>query len=270
MIFLLIASPFVGSFLALVAERLPLDKSVFFGRSYCKSCERALGPADMVPLISALVLKWRCRTCGAAFGKRDSLVELLCLGIAIWCVLVLPVPVVFVGFILGSVLLVLSAIDIEHMYLPDVLLYPLTLGGLGFVWWWQPEAFIHHIIGAVIGGLSFFLIRWSYTRLRGCEGLGLGDVKFACAIGAWVGWMGLASVILIAAVSALLFYLIRKRFKKRSPLLIDKIELSSEEQAGKESNLETSKELDSSLLPFGPFLALGLWITWLYGPIIVG
>ncbi|WP_085907072.1 prepilin peptidase [Kiloniella majae] len=259
LIFLLIASPFVGSFLALVIERLPVGKTVFFGRSCCQGCERVLGAVDMVPLVSALFLRWRCRTCRRAFGKRDSLVELLSLGLAIWCVLVLPVPVIFVGFMLGSVLLVLSAIDMEHMYLPDVLVYPLILGGLVFVWWWQPDAFIHHILGAGIGGLSFYLIRWCYTRFRGYEGLGLGDVKFACGIGAWVGWMGLASVILIAAVSGLIFYLTRKNIKGDPMAPREEARLYEEEAIP-----------ENEILPFGPFLSFGLWITWLYGPITMG
>ncbi|WP_417452452.1 prepilin peptidase [Kiloniella sp.] len=270
LLFLLIASPFIGSFLALVSQRLPLGQQVLTGRSHCPGCNRSLNLLDMVPLISALVLKFRCRSCGFAFGTRDSMIELLSLWLCLWAVLALPWPVVLVGVPLAWCLLVLAIIDFEHLYLPDLLLLPLTLAGLGFSYWWQPDLFVHHTIGLLMGGGLFFLIRWLYSRLRGREAMGLGDVKFACAIGAWVGWMGLASVILIAAVSALVFYLIRERLRKRSPRLIDKTGSPPEMQAEEELDTEASEERDSSLLPFGPFLALGLWIIWLHGPIMVG
>ena len=78
-----------------------------------------------------------------------------------------------------------------------------------------------------------------YRRLRGREGMGLGDAKLLGAAGAWVGWQGLAGVLLIAAVTGLATAVVLRR---------------------------TSL---SDALPFGPFLALGIWLTWLYGPLVL-
>lgn len=149
---------------------------------------------------------------------------------------------------LGWVLLTLSAIDIRHYFLPDHMTLPLIFLGLGFNGFYFPESLIHALAGAVAGYVLFALIRSLYLRLKAIEALGLGDAKLLAAAGAWLGWQGLPSVILLASVTGLL-----------ASVLIFAL--------GRKSNPDMGS-LPRMKLPFGPFLALGLWLSWLYGPFV--
>ncbi|WP_322097269.1 prepilin peptidase [Pelagibius sp. Alg239-R121] len=247
-IFLLIFAPFVGSFLALLVVRLPAGRSVVFGRSQCDSCGMQLAAWDMVPLVSWLFLKGGCRYCGARIGILAPGVELSALGIAFWAVLVLPSggALPWIGAALGWTLLTLALIDARHFLLPDALTLPLIPAGLLVTWWGDqstagPGLLLHHLPGAVIGFGGLYGIGWLYKRLRNREGLGLGDAKLMAAAGAWVGWAGLGSVLLWAALPALVAAVIWGRMRGT---------LSA-----------------SMAVPFGTFLAFGFWLTWLYGPL---
>ena len=120
--------------------------------------------------------------------------------------------------------------------LPDALTLPLAAGGLLLAW--NGPAFVDHILGAVAGFAVFAAAAWAYRRIRGREGLGLGDAKLLAAAGAWVAWQGLASVVFIAAVAGLGVALARAAASGRTPAASDRV-------------------------PFGATLALGLWLVWL-------
>ncbi|MEQ9608585.1 MAG: A24 family peptidase, partial [Kiloniellaceae bacterium] len=228
--------------------RLPERRPVFLDRSRCEACGHTLGAADLVPLFSWLVLKGRCRHCGARLGTFYLLIELAALGVAVWALLAVPAPLVWPTAALGWVLLALAVIDAKHFILPDVLTLPLIPAGLAVAWWLDPDQILHHAIGAAAGFLGFAGLAWAYEKLRGREGLGLGDAKLLAAAGAWVSWTGLGSVLLWAAPIALVVSL----------------------AAGVIHGTLSDKLAGRSALPFGPFLALGFWLTWLYGPIRLG
>jgi leader peptidase (prepilin peptidase)/N-methyltransferase len=238
---LLISAPFVGSFLGLLADRLPAGETVVIGRSHCRQCGAVLGARDLVPLLSWAASGGRCRHCHAALGWFLPGIELAAIGIAAWSVLVVPGWLAWASAGLGWTLLALAVIDQRHMYLPDVLNLPLIPAGLVVAALNPAGGFPHHLAGAVIGAASLGAIAWTYQRVTGREGLGLGDAKLFAAAGAWVGWQGLPSVLLIGAGSglavALLFGWARGAPRARDPVA------------------------------FGPYLAAGLWITWLYGPV---
>jgi leader peptidase (prepilin peptidase)/N-methyltransferase len=96
-------------------------------------------------------------------------------------------------------------------------------------------------LGAVAGFGGVVLLRFIYEKLRGREGMGLGDAKLLAAAGAWTSWTGLSSILAIAAISALVFALLGRGHRLA---LADRI-------------------------AFGPFLAVGLWLVWLYGPLTI-
>lgn len=245
---LLLAAPFVGSFLGTLILRLPEGRPVFLDRSRCEACGQTLGARDLVPLLSWFILKGRCRHCGARLGLFYPLIELAALGVALWAVFAVPALLVWPTAALGWVLLALAAIDARHFILPDVLTLPLILAGLAVAWWLDPDQILHHALGAAVGFLGFAGLAWAYEKLRGREGLGLGDAKLLAAAGAWVSWTGLGSILLWAAPVALVVFLADGVIRGT---LSDRL-------AGR------------SALPFGPFLALGFWLTWLYGPIRLG
>ena len=239
-----LVAPFVGSFLGLLIARLPHGGRVVVGRSACPACDHPLGPADLVPLLSWLSTRGRCRYCGAGIAAIYPGVELAALGLAVWAATVLSGWLLWASCALAWGLLALSVIDWRHHILPDQLTLPLLAGGLVVAYAIRGSGLADHVAGAAAGFAAFALVGWIYRRLRGREGLGLGDAKLLAAAGAWLSWTGLPGVVLTATLSALAAALGRAL-------------------VGRSLAADTR-------LPFGPFLALGTWLVWLYGPIEVG
>ena len=255
---LLIFAPFIGSFLGTLILRLPTGRSIVYDRSRCEACETTLTWRDLIPLLSWLISRGRCRHCGAHLSAFYPLIELAALAVALWSVLALPGNLVWTGAGLGWLLLALAVIDARHFLLPDVLTLPLIPAGLAVTWLLSPAQLPAHLLGAALGFTVFAAIAWAYRRLRGREGLGLGDAKLLAAAGAWVGWTGLPGVVVLAAVGALLTLLCARLFAQRRRF------------ATGAADLAFPKLSATTAVPFGPFLALGFWLTWLYGPLQFG
>jgi leader peptidase (prepilin peptidase)/N-methyltransferase len=196
-----------------------------------------------VPIASWLVQRGRCRNSQARNGCQPLVVELAADSVAVWAGLLAEGSILWLSCLLGWTLLALAAIDLSHYLLPDFLTLPLIPIGILAAWIIDPAAVADSLTGAASGGLFVVAIRYAYRLLRGREGIGLGDAKLLAAAGAWVSWSGLPSVLLIAALSGLLFAVIRSAFGRRL--------------AGTDA------------VPFGPFLAFGTWIVWLYGPLVM-
>ena len=237
----LLAAPFVGSLLGVLIARLPVGLPVAMARSRCETCHRTLGPLDLVPLFSYVALRGRCRTCRAPIGGQHLAIELASLGVALWALTVDTQPVrLWIDCGLGWTLLTLAWIDWRHLRLPDMLTLPLLLAGLAVTWLEAPEDATDHAIGALAGYLGFRLLAWAYRTIRGRDGLGLGDAKLLAAAGAWLGWMALPHVIVIAAVCGIV------------------VALAAAVRRGR---------LDgAAMIPFGPCLAFSIWIIRLYDP----
>lgn len=197
----------VGSFLATIVSRWPRGLSVVTGRSRCDGCGRALTPIELVPLFGWLFVRGKCRACGARIDPAHPLVELGAAMIGAFAASVWPpLPALFMAT--GAwLLLTLAVLDSRHLWLPDALTFPLILLGLTLGDWILPASFADRLIGALGGAALLACVAFAYTRLRGREGLGLGDAKLLGAIGAWLGWQALPFVLLIASVAALLWAL---------------------------------------------------------------
>ena len=152
-----------------------------------------------------------------------------------------PLAIIAVSVPLGAALIALSVIDLRTMRLPDALTLPLIAAGLllGLALGW--DGTMWRAGSAAAGYLFLFAIGHGYRALRGRAGLGLGDAKLFAAAGAWLGLEGLPSVMVWGSCAALLAVLIALLAGRR-------VEASSR-------------------IPFGPFLAFGFWMVWLYGPI---
>lgn len=236
----LIAAPFAGSFMATLAVRLPAQEQAILGRSRCRTCGHVLGPADLVPLASWLWQRGKCRHCGGSIGRLYPLMEVGAIAVAAWAASVLDGWLLWVTCGLGWALLTLAVIDKRHYLLPDVMTLPLIVAGLLTAAALGPALVPMHAIGAVAGYAAFAALRWGYRRLRGHEGLGLGDAKLVAAAGAWTSWMGLPSVVLWACFGAL------------AATLIGAVR-------GAQVGLRTR-------IAFGAYLCGGFWLVWLYGP----
>ena len=193
----------IGSFLATLVLRWPRGESVVGGRSHCDGCGRTLAGYELVPLASALLARGRCR-CGAPIDPTHWQIEAAAGMIAGLAFLWAPGWPGLAWAIFGWTLLALAALDLRHFWLPDRLTLPLLVIGLGIGGIASGATWPERAIGAAIGFGALWLIAAGYRRLRGREGLGLGDAKLLGAIGAWLGWAALPFVLVIAGLVGLI------------------------------------------------------------------
>ncbi len=150
--------------------------------------------------------------------------------------------VAVVSCALGWAMLAIAAVDAGRYTIPDAISLPaipfgLLASGDLVVPWSGSLVALDHVIGAMIGGASFWLVRVAYSRLRKREGLGFGDVKLAAAAGAWTGWQDLPQVVLLAATAALGLALMR-------------------------AVVQGNGLVGTERIAFGAFFAPAIWIVW--------
>lgn len=234
-----------GSFLATLVIRWPQGKSLA-GRSSCDSCGTTLALRDLVPLLSAAATRGRCRHCGAAIPPRHLQLELAAAAVGALALFAAPGPAGLGGALFGWLLLALLALDLDCFWLPDRLTGPLL--ALGLVLGNGTPA--QRIAGALLGGGGFLLLALCYRRLRGRDGLGMGDAKLMAGLGAWLSPAMLGPLILLAGLCGLLFAAVRAQRSKRS--------------AG--PGMETETEMGEAMIqkvPFGACLALAAFPLWI-------
>jgi len=145
--------------------------------------------------------------------------------------------------ILGWTLALLACIDVLALRLPDLITLPLMVAGLLLGPPLLATPFDDRLIGAAVGYGVIAALGWTFARLRGREGIGLGDAKLLGAAGAWLGWQALPSVLLIGCLIAFAWIAVT-RLRRRAPD-------------------------PAAPLAFGAPLALATWIVWLHGPLVV-
>lgn len=144
----------------------------------------------------------------------------------------------FIGaMIFGIILLIFTLVDLKHFILPDILMLPAILIGLIAAPMLMGQSWVNTFIGAFLGFGLFFMISFLFFKIRGYHGLGFGDVKFLGMLGAWVGASGLPPLLLISCFIAIPVFILRKMIKGTAT---------------------------SQPLPYGPFLAVGGWVMFLY------
>jgi leader peptidase (prepilin peptidase)/N-methyltransferase len=236
----LLVSPLVGSLLGVLAMRLPEGRPVVLARSECDHCHARLRPWELVPIVSYLACRGRCRRCGTRIGLAHLLVELAAPAIALVATLAAtlvyrdPDPAwLWSACMLGWCALVLGWIDWTHQRLPDSLTLPLLLAGLLSTWLRDPAALGLHALACVAGYLAFRLIALAYRLLRGRDGLGAGDAKLLAAGGAWLGLAPLPWMVLAGSIATLFLA------------------------------VATGRVRGGDAVPFGPGLAAALWVLFL-------
>jgi leader peptidase (prepilin peptidase)/N-methyltransferase len=167
----LLAAPFVGSFLGVVIERLPAGRPVLLSRSSCDACARTLRPRDLLPIVSWIAQRGRCPYCRAELGAFYPAIELAALAVALSTAWLLPGWLLLTSCALGWTLLCLAVIDHRHFLLPDELTLPLIPAGLVVAWLIVPARLPDHMMGALAGFVAFALISFAYRHLRGREAL---------------------------------------------------------------------------------------------------
>jgi leader peptidase (prepilin peptidase) / N-methyltransferase len=187
-IFLATLGLIVGSFLNVCIYRLPRGQSVNWPGSRCTACGRAIAWYENIPVISWLVLRGQCRTCGERISVMYPLVESVTAALFVGGYLIYgwtPLLAVRLAFVCAMV--VLFVIDLQHYLLPNVITVPGIVIGFALSLF-LPPGWIASLIGLLAGGGLLFAIAEAWYRLRDIEGLGMGDVKMLAMIGAFLGW----------------------------------------------------------------------------------
>ena len=189
----------VGSFLNVCIYRLPRRESINWPGSHCTTCTRPLSWYENVPIVSWLALRGRCRTCGEPVSVMYPLVELITGVLFVagyWIYGWTPMLAVRLAF--AGAMVVLFAIDLRHHLLPNVITLPGIVVGL-LLSIFLPPGWQASLIGLIAGGGILFAIAEGYYRLRGIEGLGMGDVKMLAMIGAFLGWKLMLVTLILAS-----------------------------------------------------------------------
>lgn len=187
----------VGSFLNVVIHRVPLRASVVRPRSHCPSCEHVLTAGENVPLISWVLLRGRCRGCGAHISLRYPAVEALCsLMFALVAWRFFDTPALPAYLLLTATLISVSFIDLEHLIVPNRIVFPVmgssvVLLALAGAVDGEGGDFVRALLGGLAAGGGLLVVHLVSPR-----GMGMGDVKLSLLLGLYLGWLGWGQVAL--------------------------------------------------------------------------
>ncbi|WP_283424439.1 prepilin peptidase [Shimia sagamensis] len=211
-LFLLLVSPAIGSFLGVLVDRLPRGENVVSRRSFCRSCGEQLNIGDLVPVLSFVWSKGRCRHCDSSIPPWVLYLEISAIAVAGFAVIAsdteatMLLTAVFLWLLLG-----LAVSDLLWMRLPDLLTVLLFVFGLIASMGPGGSGVEMALLGAALGAGSFLVLRIIYHALRGGEGLGLGDVKLMAGLGAFAGPFDLPLLVFGGALLGILWGAIRHR-----------------------------------------------------------
>jgi leader peptidase (prepilin peptidase)/N-methyltransferase len=228
----------LGSFLNVIAARLPEGRSLVRPRSACVACSAEIAWYDNIPLVSYAILRGRCRSCGARIGLRYPAVELataLLVAASFWRFGFSGEA--FVAAYFCAALVVLSAIDAERRILPDLIVLPSWVLVLAAQIALYPGHTLEWVAGSLGASLFLFLALVAYPR-----GMGMGDVKLALLLGAMLG-KAVSVGLMVGMLSALVF----------STVLFAQHGLAARKMA----------------IPFGPFLAFGALVALFAGDAVL-
>ena len=228
----------VGSFLNVLIDRLPNDKSIL-GRSYCDHCKKTLSWKDLIPVLSFVYLRGKCRYCHAPLSYQYPIVELLTglLFIATYQFATLNFQLIYYLLIVSSLIVVFFA-DLKYGIIPDKILLPAIVVSLVYLTistFYFPSSNVLHSISnhllSAFGSFLFFLLLYLITKT---QGMGFGDVKLSFLMGLILGFPGVVLAIYLAFLTGGLVGIILILWKK--------------------------KKLKSSVA-FGPFLVVGVLLS---------
>jgi len=268
-----------GSFLNVCIVRIPRGMSVVRPASHCFACGKRVWARDNIPILSYLLLRGRCRHCGARFSPRYALVEAVAAALAalIFWTFVVDAPGEPLGlraarfaayFAFAAVLLVLSFIDLDTKRLPDVITMPAI--GVFFLAGFAVHDVVwsERAIGAAAGYLLVRIVADGYYYATGREGLGLGDGKLLAIVGALFGWRAIPAIVLLASLAGILISVpVLLLHRRREAVVASAVPPSPAPPSGASGPTATQPtprasrapsapvSIRKAEVPFGPFLA---------------
>lgn len=241
--FFFIIGAVIGSFLNVCIYRLPKNLDIISTRSFCPRCKKKIKWFDNIPLISFLILKYKCRFCKKHISIQYFLVELVS---AVFLCLTFSLISNLLDLILLSLIfyifIVIFVIDLKNYIIPDSLNFSLIL--LGIIKNFFPETSLNlnqdmfqTLIGGAIGYFLIWIIIFLYKKIRNIEAMGLGDAKLLSGFGFLFGLKSVFIILFVASIIGLA-YSVPKLFTGKSSL--------------------------KTAIPFGPFLIISAIVYYLY------
>ena len=225
----------IGSFLNVVAYRLPRGESLVHPRSRCPSCDTQLRAIDNIPVVSWLALRGRCHACGAPISVRYPLVELTTGALYVAVVVSQDDAArIVLGLLLVTALVPITLIDLDHRIIPNRITGPAAIAALIAIAALDTDFLLEAVLAGVAGGGFFLIAAVLYPR-----GMGMGDVKLAGMLGLYLG-RAVAPAILVALIAGVVV----------GAAIIAR---------------QGMQEGRKAAVPFGPFLALGGLIGFFVG-----
>jgi len=233
----------VGSFSNVCIYRIPRNESIIYPASHCPKCRSKIKPVDNIPLLSYILLKGRCRNCKSKISIQYLIVEFLTGLIYLIVYLIYGLSIqTLIYIILSSALIIIAFIDLNEQVIPEVISLPGMVIGLILSFFVPYISFINSALGIVIGGGIILVIRLAGSLIFKKESMGIGDIELAAMIGAFLGWRYIIISLFLGFFLGALAGII---------LIMSKIK---------------SRE---DVVPFGPFIVLGSFITLLWGEKII-
>lgn len=232
-------APITGSFLGMLYHRIPAGRKIRLDRSACDDCGHVLNVIDLLPVVTWLASRGRCRHCGVAISAFYPAIEIAALVVVLWAWTVFSGWQLWTTSILGWNLMTIILINRTHNTLPaaNILVWPLLGLGLATAWFAAPENIFDYLVGA---GGGFFIGRSfdrSDEKLGSHLGLGGEAAALLALSGAWLSWRGLVDMTIFLLVLTTAASVI-KTYHGRA------------------------------VIPGGACVAVVLWLEWLYGPFI--
>jgi leader peptidase (prepilin peptidase)/N-methyltransferase len=255
-----------GSFLNVCIVRIPAGLSVVRPASHCLACGQDVWARDNIPILSYILLRGRCRHCGAKFSARYALVEALmaALSALIFWAFVVETPGQSLGvrvarfsafFAFAATLVVLSFIDLDTKRLPDIITLPAIavffLAGFAV----HDVPWSERAIGVAAGYLLIRIVADGYYYLTGREGMGLGDGKLLAMMGALLGWKAILPIVFLASLAGVLVGVPAIILRRRRAVAPQPDATLAGEAAPNGEPSAPSVPLRLAEVPFGPFLA---------------
>lgn len=239
-----------GSFVGVVAYRVPREMSIVSPRSFCESCERSLPLWTNLPILAYIGLRGRCIMCGGTIRFRYFLAELSLAVAALYFYLQFPIGSAVARFVLCAALFAVALIDYDWRIIPNAITFPGIAVGLASAALLMPDevGWRSSLAGIALGAGVLFLTGYFYELVRGREGVGMGDVWLLGMIGAFLGWPGVVFTLFFGSLLGAAAGIV---------IALGGGKGAAEPLADPAADL---RESDISILrmevPFGPFLSL--------------
>lgn len=233
----------VGSFSNVCIYRIPKNESIIYPASHCTKCRSNISPKDNIPLLSYILLKGRCRNCKSKISIQYPIVELLTglTYLIIYLIYGLSIQS-SIYIILSSALIIIAFIDLNEQIVPDVISLPGIVIGFIISFFVPYISFINSALGVLVGGGIILIIGLAGSVIFKKEAMGGGDVKLAAMIGAFLGWRYIIISLFLGFFLGAL-----------AGIILIMLKIKSRED----------------VVPFGPFIVLGSFITLLWGEKII-